>query len=327
MRDLVCRACDRHVAAIAPERLLRGSLACLVVPRMVVLSLVPLATGALKRAEHRWRGNMRRMVPLQLSIREEGGRTFEFEEAEPSPSRFAVVATVASSANLFRHCATTFENDFRDNNYRLVVRDLKTTYGTSVEYDREAGRNHGGIRSDFRWIIGGHPVPEDVKAIVIELHDHLKFQIVVPKRDIASTLYIDNVTRFGQGVMSMDDLFVNGDIEVASGDVCSGKDRTTVDLPISGSVHAARSDRATTTAPNDTGALLCFASIQRGQFNVETVDRSPGPCQISTVRLRLGHATATFSLPRQTCAVRVGLRLPGLTEDTRINRYYTVSSR
>lgn len=105
------------------------------------------------------------------------------------------------------HYAITFENDFSDtNNYRLVVRDLESTR-TSVAYDEEAGRKDGGVRSDFRWIVSGHRGPEDKNKIVIELDRHLKFRIVVVRHNIASELYIDSITCFRQGMMSMDDLF------------------------------------------------------------------------------------------------------------------------
>jgi hypothetical protein len=103
------------------------------------------------------------------------------------------------------HCAITFENDFNDANvYRLVVRDLKSAYGTSVAYDEKASRN---MRRDFRWIVSGHPVPEDMDPIVIELHKNLKFRIVVFAKDMKTQQSIDNVNWFLQGAVSMDDLF------------------------------------------------------------------------------------------------------------------------
>lgn len=63
------------------------------------------------------------------------------------------------------------------------------------------------MRRDFRWIISGHPIPEKKKLIVVELHKNLKFRVVVSRYRIASELHIDNVNRFLQGSMSMDDLF------------------------------------------------------------------------------------------------------------------------
>ncbi|GAB1312197.1 hypothetical protein MFIFM68171_02407 [Madurella fahalii] len=106
------------------------------------------------------------------------------------------------------HCAIAFENNFNDtSDYRVVVRDLKSSYRTSVEYDHEAGRHHDGVRCDFRWIVSGHPTPEGKGTIVIELYRFLKFQIVVSDYDTTSPHYIDNVNWFRQGVMSMDDLF------------------------------------------------------------------------------------------------------------------------
>lgn len=105
------------------------------------------------------------------------------------------------------HCAITFENDFKDtNHYRLVVRDLGSKCGTAVSYDTQANMHKGGVRRDFRWIIGGHSFPDGQK-IVIEFHEHLKFQIVVSNHDIASQLYIDNVGKFFEETKKMDDLF------------------------------------------------------------------------------------------------------------------------
>lgn len=106
------------------------------------------------------------------------------------------------------HCTITFENDFKcDSRYRLVIRDLKSSYGTSVAYNNEAGRDKGGVRRDFRWIISGHDTPNEKRTIVLELHKNLKFQIVVSRHDITSQLYTDNVDWFRQGATSMDDLF------------------------------------------------------------------------------------------------------------------------
>jgi serine/threonine-protein kinase Chk2 len=107
------------------------------------------------------------------------------------------------------HCAITFEDDFKDiNGYRLVIRDLKSSCGTSVEYDKQAGRDKGGVRRDFRWIVSGHDTPEQkTKTIVLELHKYLKFQIVVSRFDMESQPYVDSVNLFRQGVISMDNLF------------------------------------------------------------------------------------------------------------------------
>lgn len=83
---------------------------------------------------------------------------------------------------------------------------MKSSCGTSVEYDREAGRDKGGVRRDFRWVISGHSVPEKKRSIIIELHELLKFRIDVSHHNITSQQYINSVSWL-QRVMSMDDLF------------------------------------------------------------------------------------------------------------------------
>ncbi|KAF2458744.1 hypothetical protein BDY21DRAFT_362952 [Lineolata rhizophorae] len=67
----------------------------------------------------------------------------------------------------FHHCALTFEEDFDDcRQYRPVLRDLGSTYGTAVTYDD----NKRHRRRNFRWILGGHEVLNGIEQIVIEIH-------------------------------------------------------------------------------------------------------------------------------------------------------------
>ena len=87
----------------------------------------------------------------------------------------------------YHHFALTF-----DNHNRLIVKDLGSLDGTEVIYDKQGK----GKRSDFVWIVGGDKVPEEKEPIVINVNDHLKFQIVVSYYDIALQLYIDNVNSF-----------------------------------------------------------------------------------------------------------------------------------
>ena len=96
------------------------------------------------------------------------------------------------------HFALTF-----DEHNRLIVKDLGSLYGTQVIYD-----NHGkGRRRDFRWIVGGHKVPERKGRIVIKITELLKFRIVVSHHNITSQVYIDNVNWFRQGIADAENLF------------------------------------------------------------------------------------------------------------------------
>jgi hypothetical protein len=97
----------------------------------------------------------------------------------------------------FHHCALTF-----DKHNRPILRDLGSLNGTAVTYDNEGK----GFRSKFHWIIGGHNVPNEKNEIVIDLQEHLKFQIVVSHHDITSQLYIDNVSWFRQGTARAENL-------------------------------------------------------------------------------------------------------------------------
>jgi serine/threonine-protein kinase Chk2 len=82
------------------------------------------------------------------------------------------------------------------------VRDLGSYAGTEVTYDKQGE----GTRRDFDWVIGGHPVPQEKEAIVINLNGDIAFQIVVSYHDLTSQLYIDNVDRFRQGTANAEDL-------------------------------------------------------------------------------------------------------------------------
>lgn len=97
----------------------------------------------------------------------------------------------------FHHFALTF-----DEQNRLIVKDLGSFSGTEVTYDRKGQ----GKRSNFVWIIGGHKTPKGMTSIVINVHDTLKFQIVVSDHEIQSAQYVDNINRFRQGAASMDNL-------------------------------------------------------------------------------------------------------------------------
>lgn len=88
------------------------------------------------------------------------------------------------------HFALTF-----DDNYRLIVRDLGSTCGTSVMYDdMERGR----WRS-FDWIVGGSGFLQKVKTIVVKVTQFLQFRLVIPRHDVDSKSYRERVDRFRAG--------------------------------------------------------------------------------------------------------------------------------
>jgi serine/threonine-protein kinase Chk2 len=77
------------------------------------------------------------------------------------------------------HFSLTFENDFEDTDlYRLVLRDLRSVSGTSVEYNGKGG----GRRHDFRWILSGHSETLNT-PIIIEPHNMLllRIEVFVPR--------------------------------------------------------------------------------------------------------------------------------------------------
>ncbi|KAF2189915.1 kinase-like protein [Zopfia rhizophila CBS 207.26] len=79
-----------------------------------------------------------------------------------------------------------------DDENRFIWRD-SSTRGTIVTYDGKGGER----RRKFTWILGGDKVPDKkTEEIVIELHEHLKFQIVVCKHEMHLDQYIDNIKRF-----------------------------------------------------------------------------------------------------------------------------------
>lgn len=88
------------------------------------------------------------------------------------------------------HFALTF-----DANYRLNVRDLGSTYSTSVIYDDiERGRWRS---SD--WIVGGSDFLQKVNTIVVKVSKFLQFRLVIPRHEVDSKSYRDRVDRFRAG--------------------------------------------------------------------------------------------------------------------------------
>ena len=88
------------------------------------------------------------------------------------------------------HFALTF-----DANYRLIVRDLGSSLGTTVIYDdMERGR-----WSLFDWIVGGSDFLQKVNTIVVKVTKFLQFRLVIPRHDVDSKSYRDRVDRFRAG--------------------------------------------------------------------------------------------------------------------------------
>ncbi|KJZ69149.1 hypothetical protein HIM_11467 [Hirsutella minnesotensis 3608] len=97
----------------------------------------------------------------------------------------------------YHHFSLTFDKE-----RRLIVRDWGSFVGTEVTYDNEGQ----GLRSNFRWIVGGHEVPQGKKSIIITVHETISFQIVIALHDIRSRAYIDKVNQFCRGTAAAEDL-------------------------------------------------------------------------------------------------------------------------
>ncbi|KAK3897708.1 kinase-like domain-containing protein [Staphylotrichum tortipilum] len=103
----------------------------------------------------------------------------------------------------FRHAAFTF-----DEHDRLIYQDLGSQAGSQVIYDK-AGR---GRRSRFRWILGGHPVPDGQEETIIHMTPSLCFRVVVCRHDVASPLYVNKVNRFRRGTAPVEALLDEVDL-------------------------------------------------------------------------------------------------------------------
>lgn len=103
----------------------------------------------------------------------------------------------------FHHFTLTF-----DTAKRLIVKDWGSLSGVEVTYDNE-GR---GRRRDFQWIVGGDVTLTHKEAIIINLRDTIKFQVVPNDHDIAEQPYIDKVNLFCKGRLTAPELF--GDLDI-----------------------------------------------------------------------------------------------------------------
>ena len=97
----------------------------------------------------------------------------------------------------FYHFALTFDDD-----YRLVIRDLGSTCGTAVIY----GHTERGRWSKFDWIVGGSDFLEGVGPIVVKVSQRMQFRLVIPRHNVQSKSYRDNVDIFRAGTADPDHL-------------------------------------------------------------------------------------------------------------------------
>lgn len=97
------------------------------------------------------------------------------------------------------HAAFTFN----EKNH-LVVRDLGSSYGTKVIYDEEEVNPEVNID----WIVGGVEFVKNTKLVLV-IHKHLKFRLVVPFHNVHSQDYIDKVINFHKGTADAADLLKN----------------------------------------------------------------------------------------------------------------------
>ncbi|KFY94134.1 hypothetical protein V500_03404 [Pseudogymnoascus sp. VKM F-4518 (FW-2643)] len=89
----------------------------------------------------------------------------------------------------FYHFALTF-----DEHYRLVVRDLGSTCGTTVIY----GRKERGP-SNSQWIVGGSDFVEGISPIIVKVSQLMQFRLVIPRHNVHSKSYRDKVNIFRAG--------------------------------------------------------------------------------------------------------------------------------
>ncbi|PON23257.1 period-4 [Trichoderma gamsii] len=105
------------------------------------------------------------------------------------------------------HFALTF-----DDSYRLIVRDLWSTSGTTVIY----GKAERGPWSNFNWIVGGSDFLDGVSSIIVKVHSLLQFQLFIPHHDIQSKLYRDKVDRYRAGCVDVQQILSLGHVGLSS---------------------------------------------------------------------------------------------------------------
>ncbi|KAI5924572.1 kinase-like domain-containing protein [Camillea tinctor] len=128
-----------------------------------------------------------------------------------------------------RHFAITYKRTEVDGRYHLIVKDLKSRYGTVVEYDM-LGKDQR--RRNFDWIIDGFNLPDAARTLTVNLPYEIRFQIVVTTQNIASLAYIDNVERFGRGAASLQDLVSEYDLQSGPSTEHNSEAQTPAQYPI-----------------------------------------------------------------------------------------------
>lgn len=86
-----------------------------------------------------------------------------------------IVLPSAKKLGLSRqHFALTYKR-FADGYFRLILRDIGSSYGTTVTYDSHGAK----VRTHFHWVLHGFDVPKKIRVLVVKLRTNLQFQIVI----------------------------------------------------------------------------------------------------------------------------------------------------
>ncbi len=130
---------------------------------------------------------------------------------EPRPKGGAavgfVVGTDVSSCDIVmpnlkgisaRHCYFTFNV-----NKQFIIYDFSHN-GSIITYDGKLREK----RRDFQWILSGDEALEKTQKIVIQIHPHVSFQIVVSRQK--TQLYRDNLDRFFEEAAADEGLRLGG---------------------------------------------------------------------------------------------------------------------
>ncbi|KAL8312922.1 hypothetical protein RB593_007247 [Gaeumannomyces tritici] len=91
------------------------------------------------------------------------------------------------------HFAVAFDNDSH-----LVIRDLGSTNGTTVIYDKKKL----GPWQDFSWIVGGSEFLQKVDKVDVRVTNMGQFRLIIPRHDYRSESYRDRVEKFRTGTTS-----------------------------------------------------------------------------------------------------------------------------
>ena len=93
-----------------------------------------------------------------------------------------------------------------------IARDLGSTGGTKVTYNREKGDR----LSNFDWPLLGPSIARG-KSPILNITDRLQFKVIVPPRDFAFPDSINRVKRFRVGMADPVKLFASFIIQSAQG--------------------------------------------------------------------------------------------------------------